>query len=50
MHSYTCSDQVLLGLGQMYAAGGEMTGNIDRYGGEGTGAFTNAAIQAFCKK
>ena len=49
-HYYTCSDQVLLGLGQMYAAGGEMTDNIDRYGGEGTAAFTNAAIQAFCKK
>ena len=49
-HYYTCSDQVLLGLGQMYAAGGEMTDNIDRYGGEGTGAFTNAAIQAFCRK
>ncbi len=49
-HYYTCSDQVLLGLGQMYAAGDEMTGNIDRYGGEGTAVFTNAAIQAFCKK
>ena len=49
-HYYTCSDQVLLGLGQMYAAGGEMTDNIDRYGGEGTGAFANAAIQAFCRK
>ena len=49
-HYYTCSDQVLLGLGRMYAAGGEMTDNIDRYGGEGTAAFTNAAIQAFCRK
>lgn len=49
-HFYTCSNQVLAGLGQMYAAGGEMTENIDRYGGEGTAAFTNAAIQAFCAK
>ena len=49
-HFYTCSNQVLAGLGQMYAAGGEMTQNIDRYGGEGTAAFTNAAIQAFCAK
>ena len=48
-HYYTCSDQVLLSLGQMYAAGGERTKNIDRYGGEGTAAFTNAAIQAFCR-
>ena len=49
-HYYTCSDQVLLGLGQMYAAGGEMTNNIDRYGGAGTAVFTNAAIQVFCEK
>ncbi len=49
-HFYTCSNQVLAGLGQMYAAGGDMTENIDRYGGEGTAAFTNAAIQAFCAK
>ncbi len=47
-HFYTCSNQVLSGLGQMYAGGGEMTANIDRYGGEGTAVFTNAAIQVFC--
>ena len=47
-HFYTCSNQVLSGLGQMYAGGGEMTANIDRYGGAGTAAFANAAIQAFC--
>ena len=47
-HSYTCSNQVLSGLGQMYAGGGEMTANIDRYGGEGTAVFANAAIQVFC--
>ena len=47
-HFYTCSNQVLSGLGQMYAGGGEMTANIDRYGGEGTTVFANAAIQVFC--
>ncbi len=47
-HYYTCSDQVLRGLGRMYAAGGEMTENIDRYGGEGTAAFASAAIRLFC--
>ena len=47
-HFYTCSNQVLSGLGQMYAGGGEMTANIDRYGGEGTAVFANAAIQVFC--
>ena len=49
-HFYTCSDQVLAGLGRMYISGGEMTENIDRHGGEGTAAFANDAIQIFCKK
>ena len=49
-HFYACSNQVLSGLGQMYAGGGEMTANIDRYGGEGTAVFANAAIQVFCSK
>ncbi len=46
---YRCTDQILLGLGQMYAAGGAFTENIDAVGGEGTAAFTNAAIEAYCK-
>ena len=32
-HYYTCTDDILRGLGQMYAGGGGMTANIDRYGG-----------------
>ncbi len=47
-HYYTCTDQILSGLGQMYAAGGEMTDNIDRAGGEGTAAFASEAIRIFC--
>ena len=47
---YACSSQILAGLGQMYAAGGDMTANIDRCGGEGTGAFANEAIKVFCSK
>ena len=47
-HFYACTDEILSGLGQMYAAGGEMTENIDRYGGEGTAAFTDAAIRISC--
>ena len=47
-HFYTCTDQILSGLGQMYAAGGEMTSNIDSYGGEGTAVFTSRAIRIFC--
>ena len=49
-HYYTCTDQILQGLGQMYAAGGEFTENIDRAGGEGTAAFTAAAIRIYCRK
>ena len=47
-HFYTCTDQILSGLGQMYAAGGEMTSSIDSYGGEGTALFTSRAIRIFC--
>ena len=47
-HYYTCTDQILSGLGQMYAAGGEMTDNIDRCGGEGTAVFASQAIRVFC--
>ena len=49
-HYYTCTDRILAGLGQMYAAGGEMTENIDRAGGEGTAVFASRAVAAFCGK
>ena len=47
-HYYTCTNQILTGLGQMYAAGGEMTDNIDSCGGEGTAVFAGRAIRVFC--
>ena len=47
-HFYTCTDQILSELGRMYAAGGEMTENIDRCGGKGTAAFAAQAIGVFC--
>ena len=47
---YDCTDQILLGLGQMYAGGGSMTENIDAAGGAGTGAFALEAIQVYCGK
>jgi hypothetical protein len=43
---YKCTDKILLGLGEMYQAGGEFTENIDKAGGEGTAAFVNKAIKA----
>ena len=45
---YPCTDEILSGLGQIYAAGGEFTENIDAAGGEGTAAFVNKAIQICC--
>lgn len=47
-HYYTCTPEILKGLGKMYAAGGEFTENIDRAGGEGTAVFAAAAIEAYC--
>ena len=46
---YNCTNQILYGLGQMYAAGDEMNENIDRAGGAGTGDFARRAIEIYCK-
>ena len=46
-HYYTCTDEILESLGQMYAGGGDMTSNIDKYSGEGTAVFANEAIEAY---
>lgn len=48
-HYYNCTNQILMGLGQMYAAGDEMNENIDRSGGPGTGDFARRAIEIYCK-
>lgn len=47
-HFYTCSDEILCGLGELYTSGGEFTENIDKAGGEGTAAFVSQAIKACC--
>ncbi len=49
-HYYACTREILAQLGQMYAAGGDFTDNIDEAGGAGTAAFAAAAIGAFCKE
>lgn len=46
---YTCTDEILCSLGQMYGAGGKMTENIDAAGGKGTAEFAAQAIKEFCK-
>ena len=48
-HFYTCTDEILSGLGKMYAAGGSMTENIDKAGGKGTAEFVSEAIEVYCK-
>lgn len=47
-HFYTCTKDILRGLGKMYSAGGEFTENIDRAGGSGTAVFTAKAIEVYC--
>ena len=49
-HLYTCSDEILYGLGMMYAGGGDFTTNINKHAGEGTAEFAYQAIKFYCKK
>lgn len=48
-HYYTCTDEILAGLGQMYIADERFKANIDKYG-EGTAAFVSEAIAAYIKQ
>ena len=48
-HYYTCTNEILSGLGKMYAGGGEFTENIDKAAGKGCGEFVAAAIEIYCK-
>ena len=45
---YTCTDEILAGLGQMYVADERFKKNIDKYG-EGTAEFAADAIAAYTK-
>lgn len=49
-HFYNCTPEILHGLGQMYAAEGEMKNNIDAAGGNGTADFACRAIEAYIKR
>ncbi len=46
---YTCTLDVLRGLGQMYAADERFAHAIDQAGGKGTAQFAAAAIAAYCQ-
>ena len=46
---YTCTDEILAGLGKMYVADERFKNNIDKYG-EGTAEFVADAIEVYCRK
>ena len=45
---YTCTDEILAGLGKMYACDERFKNNIDK-SGAGTANFVSSAIQIYCK-
>ena len=47
-HFYTCSDEILASLGEMYKTD-EFTANIDNAGGKGTAVFASRAIELYVK-
>ena len=49
-HFYTCTPEILLGLGQMYTADDRFRASIDAAGGEGTADFAGKAIAVYCAK
>lgn len=47
---YTCTDEILMGLGEMYVSDERFKQNIDSAGGEGTAEFVKQAISYYCNK
>ena len=46
-NSYTCTKEILSGLGQMYVADERFKSNINKYD-EGTAEFVREAIEIYC--
>ena len=46
---YTCTNEILGGLGHMYVADERFKTNIDKYG-EGTAEYASRAIDLFCQE
>ena len=46
---YTCTNEILAGLGKMYIADERFKKNIEKCGGE-TAKFASTAISVYCKK
>lgn len=49
-HFYTCTDDILSGLGEMYVVDNRFKENIDHAGGPGTAEFVSKAINFYCNK
>ena len=49
-HFYTCTKEILKGLGEMYAEDERFRRNIDAAGGEGTAVFVRDAIRIYCSR
>lgn len=47
---YTCTKEILSGLGQMYVSDERFCENIDKAGGSGTAEFAKQAIEIYCRK
>ena len=47
-HYYTCTDEILRCLGQMYVQDERFTRSIDAAGGDGTAVFVSKAIEVYC--
>lgn len=47
---YTCNNEILEGLGEMYVSDERFKKNIDRFGKEGTAEFVRQAISVYCHK
>ena len=45
---YTCTDEILAGLGKMYVADERFKKNIDKYG-EGTAEYVSGAIEVYSR-
>lgn len=45
---YTCTNEILAGLGEMYMADGRMKDSIEQMGGAGTAEFVSRAIKNYC--
>ena len=48
-HYYTCTDEILAGLGQMYVADERFKHNIDKYAA-GTAEFVSEVIKMYTKR